>query len=144
MGCIGSTRKSRPMEENKEYFVKIYHLAVAAGVVVNKSDFADKLGMSRSTISMAFKGDPRYLTDGLMRRVKAFALDKGLDEPEVNTKPEDELRGGVWLPEETRQIFENMSQTIRIQAELIAHYTGAVTLDQQYMRAVTPKNDLRR
>ena len=55
-------------------------------------------------------------------------------------KPKQE---GVWLPEETRQIFENMSQTIRIQAELIAHYTGTVSLEQQYLRGLAPKNDHR-
>ena len=129
------------MENKKDYIIRIFGLAVAAGLCSQKQEFAQLLGVDRSGLSCAMSGKEQYLTDSLILKVQAFATRNGLEDLPAVEKPKQE---GVWLPEETRQIFENMSQTIRIQAELIAHYTGAVTLDQQYMRAVTPKNDLRR
>ena len=129
------------MENKKDSIVRIYGLAVAAGLCSRKQEFAQLLGVERSGLSSAMSGKEKYLTDSLILKVQAFAKRNGLEDLPAVEEPKNK---GVWLPEETRQIFENMSQTIRIQAELIAHYTGAITLDQQYLRAVAPKNEAHR
>ena len=100
------------MEDKKDYLVRIYHLAVAAKIIENKKTFAQRLGVNPSSLSNAFQGDPRYLSEPFMQRVKLFAIENGLEEAERAQK----VMGGsgVWLPEETRQIFENMSETIRM------------------------------
>jgi len=48
-----------------EQLNKIYDLLRFNGVVRTKKEFAEKLGVNYSTISQAFNGSERYLTDNL-------------------------------------------------------------------------------
>lgn len=46
-----------------------YQKALATGKVHNKKEFAEFVGISRTSISSAFNGDERYLTDSLISKV---------------------------------------------------------------------------
>ena len=45
---------------------------------------------------------------------------------------------GVFIPEETRAMFDNMAETIRIQAQLLAQFQGSGLMAGAIMQ--TPKN----
>ena len=49
---------------------ELYAELRAQGRVHNQNDLADIIGAHKSTISQALKGDPRYLTDGLLTRFR--------------------------------------------------------------------------
>lgn len=76
--------------------------------------------MSRSGLSAALNGYEKNLTDSLVRKVRSFAIEHGLEETPAAAPAEN----GFWVPEAFRQTMENMSETIRIQAQLLAQYQG--------------------
>ena len=90
------------METKKDYLNRIYHLAVIAGLCTQKREFAELLEVNRSGLSSAMSGDEKNLTDSLIRKVKAFAREHGLEggapapavqpEPEVQREPAQVLR----------------------------------------------------
>ena len=49
---------------------ELYAELRAQGRVHNQNDLAEIIGANKSTISQALKGDPRYLTDGLLTRLR--------------------------------------------------------------------------
>lgn len=109
------------MEEKKDYVSRIYNLARAKGLCHTQTEFGELVGMNKSTISGAMKGG-RYCTDNLVRRIKLWAENVGL-EGEEKPKPKEP---DIIIPAATAQLYNNMSETIRIQAELIARLqTGA-------------------
>ena len=107
--------------EEENYIVKVYNLARMRGLCHTQTEFAELLGMNKSTISNAMKGG-KYLTTNLTRRVELFARSQGLI-GEEKPKPQEP---DIIIPAATAQLYNNMSETIRIQAELIARLqTGA-------------------
>ena len=48
-----------------------YNRCISNGKVKSKTEFADFVGVNRSTMSSAFSGDDRYLTDSLVAKVIA-------------------------------------------------------------------------
>lgn len=109
------------MNDKKEYIRNVMLKAMAAGLCSKQFEFAQILGVSRSGLSAALNGDEKNLTDSLVRKVRSFAIEHGLEETPTAV-PQSE--NGFWVPEAFRQTMENMSETIRIQAQLLAQYQG--------------------
>lgn len=57
------------------YVIDSYTTLIQQGVIKNKSDFADLLGVNRSGLSAAMNGNEKYLTDNLVMKVE-LALEK--------------------------------------------------------------------
>lgn len=108
------------MNEKQEYIRNVMLKAMAAKLCTNQKEFAEIVGVSRSGLSSAMNGDQKNLTDSLVRKIRAFALEHGLEDSSTTAAPTD----GFWVPEAFRQTMENMSETIRIQAQLLAQYQG--------------------
>ncbi len=109
------------MEDKKDYLLRVFNLARAKGLCRTQMEFSELLGVHKSTISSALHR-PDYLTDNLIRRVKLWAKQNGVEEDE-KPKPQEP---DIIIPAATAQLYNNMSETIRIQAELIARLqTGA-------------------
>lgn len=115
------------MEDKKEYLNRIYHQAVIAGLCSNKKEFAEIMEVNKSGLSSAMNGNEKNLTDRLVRKVRKFAVAHGLEDgagtkpAPAQEQPAAPTQGrGFYVPEEFRQTMENMSETIRIQAQLLA------------------------
>lgn len=53
----------------------------AAGRVHTQNDLADYVGVHRSTISAALKGNPKYLTESLLTKIEKALIPVPLDDP---------------------------------------------------------------
>lgn len=122
------------MESRKDYINRIFNEARTLGLCRKQKEFADLLGMNTSTLSNALRGDERYLSDSFIKRVQAWeaqVLQPRRAEKEVS-------RPDIVIPAATADLYNNMSETIRIQAELIARLqTGIATA---MPGAYAPKN----
>lgn len=77
--------------DNKDYVNSIYRAACYKGICSSVTEFAEKLDTNRSGVSSALNGKEKYLTKSFIRKVRAFAMEYGLDENQVETaKPQDE------------------------------------------------------
>ena len=56
-------------EERKDLLNRIYYKLLGDRTIANKTDLANAIKMNRSSVSLALKGDSRYLTDGLFSRI---------------------------------------------------------------------------
>lgn len=85
-------------EEKIQFLCELYSTLKIRGAVRTKEDFAKMLSTSRTTLSSATSGDPRYLTDSLMSKAMAVAneynntttssnQDKSYDVPSINLVP---------------------------------------------------------
>ena len=114
------------MDDKKEYVKRIFLLAKMRGIVKTQGDFAKLLDVDRTTLSGSFNAKPLYLTDRFVRRVQRWAEANGIEDiqpgqqpaPKEQTSPSQ--AAGFWVPEEFRKTMENMTETIRIQAQVIA------------------------
>lgn len=110
----------------QEYILTIYHRACMAGLCSTQKEFAELLGIDRSVISSALNGKERALTNSLESRVCLFAKAHNLDgdAPQPAEPAKTSTERGVFLPEETRQMFENLTETIKLQARLLDRLQG--------------------
>lgn len=109
------------MENKQEYLQSIFDLARIHHLCRSQKEFADLVGVSRSALSSALNGVEAYLTDNLLFKVQLFAKDHGL-EPTKAALAQQPQGPGVFIPEETRAMFDNMAETIRIQAQMLLQY----------------------
>lgn len=124
------------MNEKQDYLNRIFSLARLRGLCQTQQEFASLIAASPSTISRAMSGEERYLTDNLYNRVRVWASQIGLeDSPQRQPAAQD-----IVIPAATATFYENlsetlknMSQTVRLQQELISQLqAGAhVTRDDQ-------------
>lgn len=70
------------MEEKTEFIKRVYNLAALRGLCSTKKEFATLLGVNDKGLSSAMNGDPKNLTDSLVKKVQLFASANGLDAPE--------------------------------------------------------------
>jgi hypothetical protein len=112
------------METKKEYLNRIFNLARMRGLCRTQGDFARLLGMNQGTISKALKGEEGFCTDSICRRVKIWAAGQGLEQMAESVASPKPQRPDIVIPAETADLYNNMSETIRIQAELIARLQG--------------------
>lgn len=135
----------KTLDERRRYLERVFQLARIDKLVKNQKDFALQLGIAPATLSLALKGDERYLTDNLEIKVRYYAIQNNLEEGvrEMESKAEtqaakNQQSSGVFIPEETRAMFDNMAETIRIQAQLLAQFQGSGLMAGAIMQ--TPKN----
>ena len=105
------------MNENQEYLQRIMLAARNNGLCRTQKEFAALLGDDATSLSSALNGNPRSLTNSLIGKVRNFAISQGLED---GTTPLPKP-GGIYLPPETLDLFNNLSETIRLQAEMLAH-----------------------
>ena len=125
----------KTLDERKDFLVRVFQLARINQLVKNQKDFAFQLGIAPATLSLALKGDDRYLTDNLEIKVRFYAHQNGLEEEIEGLEAKAEAAAaraqqgaGVFIPEETRAMFDNMAETIRIQAQMLAQFQGGALL----------------
>lgn len=120
-------------EEKLSYVQKIFQAGLGAGVFRTVKQWAELLEVDKSGLSSALNGSERNLTDSLVRKIERWAKDYL---PEVDnsktrfvlTNPKEQVSArGISLPEETRAMYENMSETIKIQAQIIAQMQGQLS-----------------
>lgn len=126
------------METKKDYINRIYNLARMRGLCKTQSEFSELLAMNPSTISKALQGDEKYLTNNLVRRLQIWAKQAGIEagapEPAAPAPQPD-----IIIPAATATLYNNMSETIRIQAELIARLQGSMVAGYSPAH-IAPKN----
>lgn len=126
------------MEDKKDYINRVYRLALGAGLCNNKSEFADLLGMNRAGVNSAMNGNEKNLTDKLVQRVRMFAQTHGLEEKKETQPAPAQPRGeGVFIPPETLELYNNLSETCRNLSALLARAQGGVP---SYTPTYAPKN----
>lgn len=114
------------MESQKDYVNRIFYLARVRGICKTQGEFSQLLNANAGSISKALQGDPKYLTKNLVKKIRAWAVAQGLEEDESLLPPKPK-RPDIVIPAETADLYNNMSETIRIQAELIARLQGVGT-----------------
>lgn len=128
---------SETLSVRQDYISRIYHAARVAKLCTSQKEFAGLVKVSPATLSQALNGNPVYLTENLEIKVRYFANEHGL-EPAPVQQPKEPAQGpGVFIPEETRAMFDNMAETIRIQAQMLAQFQGGAFLGAG---AYAPKN----
>lgn len=112
------------MEDNGAVITRIYNLARLKGLCNTKAEFSKLTGLNRATTSMAMSGDPKYATDNLVKRLHIWAVSQGLEEDETlpapNVAQQAPAQDGVFIPRETQRMFDNMAETIRLQAQMLS------------------------
>lgn len=120
------------MVEKKEYLLKIYNLAALRGLCRTKKEFAGLLGVNDKGLSAAMNGSEKNLTDSLVEKVRRFSLEHDLE----GDAPKEQR--GVFIPEATQAMFDNMAETIRIQAQMLASLQASTPFMSGTF--ATPKN----
>lgn len=123
-------------EEKMIYIRGVYQNARSAGLCHTQKEWADLLGIDRTGLSSAMNGNEKALTDSLVHKVEMWAKLNGLeDSPQRQPAVQD-----IVIPAATATFYENlsetlknMSQTVRMQQELISQLqAGAhITRDDQ-------------
>lgn len=109
------------MEDKREYINRVYRLAVLNGLCTSQKDFAELLKVNKTSLSTAMNGG-KTLTESLTLKVQSFARLNGLEENPAQQAPPP--APDLVIPAATAELYRNMSETIRIQAEVIAKLQG--------------------
>lgn len=134
------------METKKDYLNRIYHLAVIAGLCTQKREFAELLEVNRSGLSSAMSGDEKNLTDSLIRKVKAFAREHGLEggapAPSVQPEPEVQPKRTIEIPAETLELYTSLAKSVdRLSAMVERMMPGASVYGAGVFGGVSPSAD---
>ena len=122
-------------EEMKNLLWQVYHRALAAGLCTSKAEFADVVGVGRSSLSAAMNAGDKSLTDSLVKKVSTWAQLNGLmHEPQAAPKPQR----SVIIPEETLELYNNLSETCRNLSALLMQYQAAGAVPM--LVGAAPKN----
>ena len=127
------------METKKDYVNRIYRLAVFAGIVTNKKEFADLLEINRSGLSAALNGNEKHLTDRFVMKVQKFAEAHQLEGDVPFTKPQEEPKKSrtIEIPEETLELYTSLAKSVdRLSSMVERMMPGASAFGSVY----APKN----
>lgn len=98
---------------------QLYNTLLIQGEVRNQKEFAEKIGINRATMSSALNGDERYLTHGMLIKVKAAYpwvnigyIEEGVGQLYQSPSPAPVLQ----IPGEQRPFEENEEPTTLAQA----------------------------
>ena len=103
------------IEEKLAIFLDCYDALLMSGKVRTQGEFAQMMGVSRGSVSLALNGREAALTDSLVS--KAVRLRDSLLGPEIAaTAPqspvaERETEGGVFIPEKTLELYTSLAKT---------------------------------
>lgn len=117
------------METKKDYVNRVFNEARALNLCRTQKEFAELLGMDKSTLSGALRGYDRFLTDSFVKRMQAW--EKQVLDPKRGPRSSVQQERAapqpdIIIPAATATLYNNMSETIRIQAELIARLQGSM------------------
>ena len=107
-------------EEKKDYFQRVYRAAVGAGLCANIKQFAEVSGFNYTSLSSAMNGSEAILTDKFIAKIHRWAVQAGLevDEAIKVARPQNQ-QGGVWIPPETLELYNNIAATCRNLSEIL-------------------------
>lgn len=96
-------------EKKQKLISDSYHMLKAKGLVNTQAEFAQMLGISRTSLSMAKSGRDGYLTESLINRLEAKMKELV---GEVPTDEEKVAEKGVFVPKETIEMYTAMARSI--------------------------------
>jgi len=113
------------IQERQEILLEIYGKALRAGLCHNKKQFAEKLGIDRTSLYSAMGGDAKSCTESLISKVVMWAkVNRLAEEPQQPNTPSFQE---IVIPAATAVFYQNlseslrnMSETVRMQQELIS------------------------
>lgn len=125
------------MNEKQEFIQRIMSLAKAKGLCKTQKEFAGLLGVDPTGLSSAINGNPRALTDSLVKKVQSFSIINGLDTVEKQKTETIEVPAGF------RETLENLSSVLASQARLLESQARMLELYQRTGNIPLQKNGLR-
>lgn len=99
------------METKKEYLERIFYQARMRGLCTTQGKFAELLGMNPSTISNALKGNEKYLTDNIIKRVQSWER-QVLQPMEAPERGREESKPDIVIPAATMEMYTSMAKSI--------------------------------
>lgn len=128
------------METKKEYLERIFYNARRHGFCKTQKEFAELLGMNPSTISNAMKGEERYLTDSIVRRVKAWELQVLQPQMEGTEQSREQQRPDIVIPAATMDLYTSMAKSIDRLSALVERLTEGKMTGASTGAYIAPKN----
>ena len=107
-----------------ERLENVYQELRNRGKVHTRHDFAVMMDASDTTVSRAFKSDPRYLTPSIVKRAEALLSGEPAPSPSKDPEQTAGTADAIFIPKETAKLYTNMSESIRILSETIAKMQG--------------------
>jgi hypothetical protein len=105
-------------EEKLKYLNESMYSLRAAGIIKTQGDFADLLGINRTSLSAAKACRPDYLTDQLIFRIR----DLMEEYPEANPQKRKEDNEGVFIPSKTMEMYTAMATSIERLTRIVENY----------------------
>lgn len=110
-------------EERKQHLVEAFNRLRAEGKIDTRKDFAKSLGVNYNNLTLAMRGDQRYLTKSLMEKTDELLTGGRPLQPAQDSQA---LRpGSIVIPPELAQMFTDLAATVRSQQETISRLTSA-------------------
>lgn len=127
------------MNDKLDFLSRTYELARMKRLCKNQKEFADLIGISRTSLSLALNGAEAYLTDNLMVKLRLFANENGLEEEPQQPKAQEDNRPDIVIPAATMELYTSMAKSIdRLTALVERMQPGASAFTAGYSTA--PKN----
>ena len=128
------------LTDKQDYLRRVYYRAVNKGIIERQQDFADALGIARTSLSSAMNGAERALTKNLYEKVKMWAQLHGVDDEQQkeDSKPAGET---FEVPVQFKKTLEDLAAVLRLQAEQIARYEAGGSY-RRFNGLGGPKKDL--
>lgn len=123
--------------EKQESLRQVFHAAMLKGLCRTQKEFAALIPVDPSALSSAMNGNPRFLTESLLSKVKLFALREGLDSTQKQKTETIEVPAGF------RETLENLSSVLASQARLLESQARMLELYQRTGNIPLQKNGLR-
>lgn len=98
------------METKKDYINRLLNEARMRGLCKTQKEFAALVGMDQSTISNALKGNEKYLTDSIIRRLKSW--ERQVLNPAAKAQPQPEQKPDIIIPAATAELYTAMAKSI--------------------------------
>lgn len=110
-------------EERKQRLIEAFNRLRAEGKIDTRKDFAKSLGVNYNNLTLAMRGDQRYLTKSLMEKTDELLTGGRPLQPVQDSQA---IRpGSIVIPPELAQMFTDLAATVRSQQETISRLTSA-------------------
>ena len=125
------------LDEKKDYLQRVFRASIGKGICRTVKEFADVLGVDKTGLSSAMNGNPRNLTDRLVRKVENYAELNRLfsDDPSAPAQAEPSRSSGIYIPRETLDLYTNLSETCRNLSAIVARMGVAAPALQSFAPA---------
>lgn len=107
---------------NAEYLKKVFLTLKMKGIVSTQQEFAESFGSNKASMSLAMKGDPKYLTNSFVKRMLAKY-------PQLNAEYLKTGKGGMFIDGDdvdtnelpmSEETFDSPSQTYAYDPDMVA------------------------